>query len=66
MNKSGPFLRVQVRAGEYECIYMNMHPYGLGGVMGPVPIKGRHNTARGRAGETKGDDHPEALPARPY
>lgn len=59
-------LVLQVRAGEYECIYMNMHPYGLGGVMGPVPIKGKYNTARGRAGETKGDDHPEALPERPY
>ncbi|BDA43927.1 probable monooxygenase af470 [Coccomyxa sp. Obi] len=56
----------KVRAGEYECIYMNLHPYGLGGAMGPVPIKGRYNTARGRAGESKGDDHPENLPERPF
>lgn len=49
---------VQVRAGEYECIYMNMHPFGLGGVVATAPIQGRYTTARGRMGETKGDDHP--------
>ncbi|KAK9915529.1 hypothetical protein WJX75_000349 [Coccomyxa subellipsoidea] len=48
----------KVRAGEYECIYMNMHPFGLGGVVGTAPIQGRYTTARGRMGETKGDDNP--------
>lgn len=56
---------MQVRAGEYECIYNNMHPFGLSGIMGTTPLQGRYNTARGRAGQTKGDDHPDSIPQRP-
>ncbi len=59
-------LCVQVRAGEYETIYSNMHPFGLGGVVGSVPLTGMYKTARGRIGESKGDDHPASIPERAY
>lgn len=60
-------MHVQVSAGQYECIYNNMPPFGLGGVMGHVPVSAssKDNTARGRVGETDGTDHPETIPERP-
>lgn len=66
MNISQRDLCAQVRAGEYETIYSNMHPFGLGGVVGTVPLTGMYNTARGRIGESKGDDHPASIPERAY
>lgn len=38
----------KVRAGEYECIYNNMPPKGLGKVGELIPISGKHETAVGR------------------
>jgi hypothetical protein len=38
----------QVRAGEYECIYHNMPPYGLGKVGELVPATGKLEMAAGR------------------
>jgi hypothetical protein len=37
-----------VAAGAYECVYGNMPPFGLGGVMPAVPATERNNTARER------------------
>jgi hypothetical protein len=42
----------KVRAGEYECIYNNMPPYGLGKVGELIPAIGRKEYARDRI--TKG------------
>ena len=39
-----------VRAGEYECLYSGMPPFGLGAASGVVPAAGRKDTARGRIG----------------
>jgi hypothetical protein len=55
----------QVNAGQYEVIYNNMPPFGLGGIMGHVPLSRRDNTARGRVGETDGEDYPSDAPMRP-
>ena len=57
---------LQVSAGQYECIYSNMPPFGLGGAMGHVQIEGRHHTAKGRIGLTKGDDHPASIQEQSY
>ncbi len=38
----------KVRAGEYESIYNNMPPYGLGKVASLVPIGGQKESAAGR------------------
>ena len=57
---------VQVSAGQYETIYINMPPFGLSGVVGKTKLQGRHQTAKGRAGLTSGDDHPTDLPKRPF
>jgi hypothetical protein len=38
----------QVRAGEYECIYHNMPPFGLGKVGKLVPATGKLEMAGGR------------------
>lgn len=45
-----------VRAGEYETIYTNMPPTGLGKAGDVRPAAGRRATAAGRLGLTKGDD----------
>jgi hypothetical protein len=37
-----------VRAGEYECIYSGMPPFGLGEAASLVPAAGRKDSARGR------------------
>lgn len=38
----------KVRAGEYESIYNNMPPYGLGKVTALVPVGGQKESAAGR------------------
>jgi len=50
-----------VRAGEYECIYGNMPPFGLARASARVPVTGRLETAQGRLGTTKGDDAPDGV-----
>lgn len=47
-----------VRAGEYEAVYRNMPPYGLGTVAPLAPASGRDHTAAGRLRRTDGDDAP--------
>jgi fumigallin biosynthesis monooxygenase-like protein len=37
-----------VRAGEYECIYSGMPPFGLGEAGSLIPAAGRRDSARGR------------------
>lgn len=37
-----------VRAGEYECVYSGMPPFGLGRAGTLVPAEGRKDSARGR------------------
>lgn len=48
----------KVRAGEYEGIYINTPPFGLGKV-GLVPAVGHMATSKGRAGMTDGTDYLE-------
>jgi hypothetical protein len=45
-----------VRDGEYETVYNNMPPFGLGAASDIVPASGSHETAAGRLGRTDGDD----------
>ena len=45
-----------VRAGEYESVYNNMPPYGLGLAGRLVPAQGRKTTAKGRLGLADNDD----------
>jgi hypothetical protein len=47
-----------VREGEYEAVYNNMPPTGLGEVGETAPASGRSETAGGRLGRTEGDDAP--------
>ncbi|GAB3326207.1 DUF4188 domain-containing protein [Haloplanus salinarum] len=47
-----------VREGEYEAVYNNMPPTGLGAIGELVPASGRHETASGRLGRTDGDGTP--------
>jgi len=47
-----------VRAGEYECVYNNMPPFGLGKVSRVVNAEGQQQTAAGRAGKSDGQDAP--------
>lgn len=51
-----------VRDGEYETVYRNMPPTGLGAADGSdrVPATGQHGTAGGRLGRTDGEDPPVA------
>ncbi|MFN0148644.1 MAG: DUF4188 domain-containing protein [Dehalococcoidia bacterium] len=50
----------RVRAGEYEGVYNNMPPTGLGKAGRLIPASGRHATAPGRMGLTDGSDGPAA------
>jgi hypothetical protein len=50
-----------VREGEYEAVYNNMPPYGLGEVSERVPASGQDETAAGRLGRTDGDSMPETV-----
>ena len=56
---------MQVSAGHYETIYINMPPYGLSGIVGKTKLQGRNQTAKGRVGLTSGSDHPD-MPKRPF
>jgi hypothetical protein len=47
-----------VKAGEYESLYTNMPPFGLGAAGHLVPAKGRMQSAAGRVGRTDGSDRP--------
>lgn len=47
-----------VRAGEYEAVYNNMPPFGLGQVGDLVSATGDAETAAGRLGRTDGDEPP--------
>lgn len=47
-----------VESGQYEAVYGNMPPYGLGAAADLVPALGRRRTAAGRLGLTEGDDTP--------
>ena len=48
----------QVRAGEYECIYSCMPPFGLGKAGGNVDATDRMATAAGRLSRSDGKDAP--------
>jgi hypothetical protein len=50
-----------VKPGNYECVYNNMPAFGLARVATAVPAEGSRHTARGRLGETSGDDAPIAV-----
>jgi hypothetical protein len=45
-----------VRAGDYESVYNNMPPYGLGLAGRLAPAQGRKTTAKGRLGLADNDD----------
>lgn len=47
-----------VRDGEYEAVYNNMPPFGLGDAADLVPASGHRETAAGRLGRTAGEDAP--------
>jgi hypothetical protein len=49
-----------VKPGNYECVYNNMPPFGLGRVATSVPAEGARQSARGRLGQSAGDDAPIA------
>lgn len=40
-----------VKAGNYETIYNNIQPFGLGKASRLIPATGKHETARGRMGK---------------
>lgn len=48
----------RVREGEYEAVYNNMPPTGLGAVGELIPATGDRETAGGRLGRTDGEDAP--------
>ncbi len=48
----------QVRSGQYECVYTNMPPFGLGKVSTRVDAEGQNATAAGRLGKSDGSDAP--------
>jgi hypothetical protein len=45
-----------IRDGEYEAVYNNMPPFGLGEISELAPASGQFETAAGRLGRTEGDD----------
>lgn len=42
------------KADQFECVYNNMPPYGLGKAHGLVSAKGRNKSARGRLNQSDG------------
>jgi hypothetical protein len=48
-----------VKAGQYEAVYNNMPPYGLGLAGTLVSAKGRKTSAKGRLAQTDGADAPD-------
>jgi hypothetical protein len=47
-----------VKDGQYETIYNNMPPSGLGQFVPLVPAKGKYGSSRSRAGKVEHDDAP--------
>lgn len=47
-----------IRPGDYECVYNNMPPFGLGKVAQHVAAEGALHTAAGRLGLSDGSDDP--------
>lgn len=47
-----------VRAGEYETVYVNTPPFGLGAAAPLLPVTGRLNSSRGRMGMRHHDASP--------
>ena len=47
-----------VRAGEYEAIYGNMPAFGLAKAGNAIPASGKATTAKGRLGQSSGEDAP--------
>lgn len=48
----------RIAPGHYECVYINMPPFGLGRVSSLIPARGRRQTSRGRmerAADQQGD-----------
>lgn len=43
---------------QYEAVYLNMHPHGIGAAGDLTPAGGHRKSAAGRLGETSGDDVP--------
>lgn len=55
-----------VRAGEYECVYSGMPPFGLGKASRLVPASGPRDTARGRlTGQGQANDEPSRTASAP-
>jgi hypothetical protein len=50
-----------VKAGQYECVYNHMPPFGLGRVGRAVDATGAHATAKGRLGQSDGTDVPAGV-----
>eukprot|EP01116_Phalansterium_solitarium_P009920 TRINITY_DN24267_c0_g1_i1.p1 TRINITY_DN24267_c0_g1~~TRINITY_DN24267_c0_g1_i1.p1 ORF type:complete len:266 (+),score=46.73 TRINITY_DN24267_c0_g1_i1:135-932(+) len=50
-----------IKAGDYDCIYVNMPPIGAGKAGKLIPAAGRFNSAAGRAGKSDGNDQPDEL-----
>jgi hypothetical protein len=49
------------RENEYEAVYNNMPPFGLGNIAERVPASGQRETAAERLGRTDGTAMPEAV-----
>lgn len=51
-----------VKQGQFECLYVNMPPHGLGKAVGVVEARGARRTAKGRLGKRDvGAKHPKEL-----
>jgi len=50
-----------VKAGQYECVYSHMPPFGLGKVGQFLDATGARATARGRLGQSDGSDVPAGV-----
>ncbi len=51
-----------VKQGQFECLYVNMPPHGLGKAVGVVEARGAVRTAKGRLGKRDvGAKHPKEL-----
>jgi hypothetical protein len=50
-----------VKAGQYECIYNHMPPFGLGKAGQSAEATGGRATARGRLGQSDGSDVPAGV-----
>ena len=46
----------RVRAGEYECVYSNMPPFGLAAASRHIPVAGKGHAAAARIGLTTVDE----------